>query len=67
MIGVESALNLILSGKQVDAETARLLGILDRIASGPEALLDEARTYAYEPEVWRRQEGRESARGCADS
>ncbi|WP_330114038.1 3-hydroxyacyl-CoA dehydrogenase NAD-binding domain-containing protein [Pseudomonas sp. JS3066] len=48
LIGVESALNLILSGKQIDAENARLLGILDRIAPNAERLLDEAREYAYE-------------------
>jgi 3-hydroxyacyl-CoA dehydrogenase len=48
LIGAESALNLILSGEQVDAERARLLGILDRIATSAEQLLDEARAYAYE-------------------
>lgn len=48
LIGLESALNLMLSGKQIDAVNARLLGILDRIASSTEQLLDEAREYAYE-------------------
>ncbi|MFU5112093.1 3-hydroxyacyl-CoA dehydrogenase NAD-binding domain-containing protein [Pseudomonas aeruginosa] len=48
LIGVESALNMILSGEQVDAQTARLLGILDRIAPSAEQLLDEAKAYAYE-------------------
>lgn len=48
LIGIESALNLILSGKQIDAENARLLGLLDRIAASAERLLDEAREYAYE-------------------
>lgn len=62
LVGVESALNLILSGEQVGAETACWLGILDRIAASAEQLLDEARTYAYElikrsasahpPEAW---------------
>ncbi|MBD2836489.1 enoyl-CoA hydratase/isomerase family protein [Pseudomonas sp. JM0905a] len=48
LIGVESALNLILSGKIIGAENARLLGLLDRIAPSAERLLDEAREYAYE-------------------
>ncbi|GLZ86997.1 3-hydroxyacyl-CoA dehydrogenase [Metapseudomonas resinovorans] len=48
LIGAESALNLILSGSLVDAENARLLGVLDRIAPSAERLLDEAREYAYE-------------------
>lgn len=48
LIGAESALNLILSGAQIDAERARMLGILDRIASSADQLLDEARAYAYE-------------------
>ncbi|WP_172152406.1 3-hydroxyacyl-CoA dehydrogenase NAD-binding domain-containing protein [Pseudomonas tumuqii] len=48
LIGAESALNLILSGEQIGAERARILGILDRIASGADQLLDEARAYAYE-------------------
>lgn len=48
LIGAESALNMILSGEQVDAERALLLGILDRIVSSADQLLDEARAYAYE-------------------
>jgi 3-hydroxyacyl-CoA dehydrogenase len=48
LIGVESALNLILSGKLIGAENARLLGLLDRIAPSAERLLEEAREYAYE-------------------
>lgn len=48
LIGAESALNLILSGEQVDAECARLLGILDRLAPSFSQLLDAARAYAYE-------------------
>lgn len=48
LIGAESALNLILSGKQVDAECARLLGILDRVAGETEHLLEEAQSYARE-------------------
>ncbi|MDH4608114.1 3-hydroxyacyl-CoA dehydrogenase NAD-binding domain-containing protein [Pseudomonas sp. BN102] len=48
LIGAESALNLILSGAQIDAERARMLGILDRIASSADQLLDEARAYAHE-------------------
>ncbi|AGI25827.1 short chain enoyl-CoA hydratase / 3-hydroxyacyl-CoA dehydrogenase [Pseudomonas sp. ATCC 13867] len=48
LIGAESALNLILSGEQIDAERARLLGILDRLASEAKHLLDEAETYARE-------------------
>lgn len=48
LIGAESALNLILSGEQIGAERALLLGILDRIATGAEQLLDEARAYAFE-------------------
>lgn len=48
LIGAESALNLILSGEQIDAERARMLGILDRIATSAEQLLDEARAYARE-------------------
>lgn len=48
LIGAESALNLILSGQQIDAERARRLGILDRIATAAEQLLVEARAYANE-------------------
>lgn len=48
LIGVESALNLILSGEQVCAETARLLGIVDRLAPSAALLLEEARHYALE-------------------
>ncbi|AZD66958.1 3-hydroxyacyl-CoA dehydrogenase [Pseudomonas chlororaphis] len=48
LIGAESALNLILSGEQIDAERARMLGILDRIANSAEQLLDEACAYANE-------------------
>lgn len=48
LIGVESALNLILAGDQIDAQQARTLGILDRVASSAEHLLDEARAYARE-------------------
>jgi 3-hydroxyacyl-CoA dehydrogenase len=48
LIGAESALNLILSGEQIDAERARMLGILDRISSSTEQLLQEARAYANE-------------------
>lgn len=48
LIGAELALNLILSGSQVGAEQARMLGILDRVASSTELLLDEARAYARE-------------------
>ncbi|SDI45688.1 MULTISPECIES: 3-hydroxyacyl-CoA dehydrogenase NAD-binding domain-containing protein [Pseudomonas] len=48
LIGAESALNLILSGEQVDAERARLLGILDRVADNAESLLDEAQAYGRE-------------------
>jgi len=48
IIGAESVLKLILSGQQIDAECARTIGILDRIATGTEQLLDEARAYANE-------------------
>ncbi|MFQ6346226.1 3-hydroxyacyl-CoA dehydrogenase NAD-binding domain-containing protein [Pseudomonas sp. R11F] len=48
LIGAESALNLILSGEQIDAERARMLGILDRISSSTDQLLEEARAYANE-------------------
>ena len=48
LIGAESTLNLILSGEQIDAVRARRLGILDRVASATEQLLDEARAYAIE-------------------
>lgn len=48
LIGAESALNLILSGEQIDAERARRLGILDRIASSAGQLLEEACAYANE-------------------
>ncbi|MGH8448920.1 3-hydroxyacyl-CoA dehydrogenase NAD-binding domain-containing protein [Pseudomonas sp.] len=48
LIGIESALNLILSGEQIDAERARMLGILDRVSSSTEDLLEEARAYANE-------------------
>lgn len=48
LIGTESALKLILSGDQVNAESAHTLGILDRVASSAERLLDETRAYARE-------------------
>lgn len=62
LIGLESTLNLMLSGKQIDAENARLLGMLDRVATSGGQLLDEACAYAHElisrrapaqpPEAW---------------
>ncbi|MBO3273945.1 3-hydroxyacyl-CoA dehydrogenase NAD-binding domain-containing protein [Pseudomonas schmalbachii] len=48
LIGAEPALNIMLSGEQLDAERARLVGILDRVADSAESLLDNARAYAHE-------------------
>ncbi len=46
-VGLPRAKELIFSGRTVEAEEALQLGIADRIAK-PEALLDEARTWARE-------------------
>lgn len=48
LIGAESALNMILSGKQVDVQHAHLMGILDRLADNPETLIEQACVYARE-------------------
>lgn len=46
LIGAESALNMILSGEQLDASRAHLLGLFDCLADGPEQLLEQACGYA---------------------
>ncbi|MWV17044.1 3-hydroxyacyl-CoA dehydrogenase [Pseudomonas sp. L-22-4S-12] len=46
LIGAESALNMILSGEQIDALQANLLDILDSVADSAENLLDTACAYA---------------------
>jgi enoyl-CoA hydratase/carnithine racemase len=45
VIGLESALDLLLSGRTFDADEARALGLVSRVVE-PESLLDEARAYA---------------------
>ena len=45
VIGLENALDLLLSGRTFDADEARSLGLVSRVVA-PEALLDEARAYA---------------------
>jgi len=45
LIGAEAALNMMISGEQVSAERARLLGILDDVAQSPDNLLDTARDF----------------------
>src|SRR5690606_3148080 len=46
LIGAEAALDLILSGKPLKAKHAKLLGIVDHLAQGPDSLLDEACGFA---------------------
>ncbi|AYC32410.1 3-hydroxyacyl-CoA dehydrogenase [Pseudomonas cavernae] len=48
LIGAESALNMMISGQQVSAEHALMLGLLDRVTDSAEGLLDDARAYARE-------------------
>src|SRR3954452_6184309 len=45
VIGLENALDLLLSGRTFDADEARSLGLVSRVVE-PESLLDEARAYA---------------------
>jgi enoyl-CoA hydratase/carnithine racemase len=45
LIGVESALDLLLSARTFDAEEAQRLGVVSRVVD-PEAVLDAARAYA---------------------
>ena len=45
LIGLEHALDLLLSGRTFDADEARALGLVSRVVE-PESLLDEARAYA---------------------
>lgn len=45
VIGLENALDLLLSGRTFDADEARSLGLVSRVVP-PESLLDEARAYA---------------------
>ncbi|MCM2319434.1 MAG: 3-hydroxyacyl-CoA dehydrogenase NAD-binding domain-containing protein [Pseudomonas sp.] len=48
LIGAETALETILSGQPLRAERALELGLVDRLATSAETLLDEARAYARE-------------------
>ncbi|UVE16112.1 3-hydroxyacyl-CoA dehydrogenase NAD-binding domain-containing protein [Pseudomonas sp. LS44] len=48
LIGAESALNMMLSGQQIDATRASLLAIFDRVADSAESLLDTACACARE-------------------
>lgn len=48
LIGAETALETILSGQPLRAERALELGLVDRLATSAEALLDEARAFARE-------------------
>jgi enoyl-CoA hydratase/carnithine racemase len=45
VVGLENALDLLLSGRTFDADEAKALGLLSRVVE-PESLLDEARAYA---------------------
>ncbi|MBM7062957.1 enoyl-CoA hydratase/isomerase family protein [Pseudomonas sp. UL073] len=48
LIGVEPALDLMISGQPLNAARALEVGLLDRLAGSPEALLDSARELARE-------------------
>lgn len=48
LIGVEPALDMMISGQPIDAGRAVELGLLDRLSVSSESLLDEARTFARE-------------------
>ncbi|BAU75517.1 3-hydroxyacyl-CoA dehydrogenase NAD-binding domain-containing protein [Metapseudomonas furukawaii] len=48
LIGVEPALDMMISGQPIGAGRAFELGLLDRLASGKESLLDDARAFARE-------------------
>ncbi|MGQ7819253.1 3-hydroxyacyl-CoA dehydrogenase NAD-binding domain-containing protein [Metapseudomonas furukawaii] len=48
LIGAKPALDMMLSGAQVGAESALAQGMLDRLSASAETLLDEARAYARE-------------------
>jgi enoyl-CoA hydratase/carnithine racemase len=45
VVGLENALDLLLSGRTFDADEAKALGLVSRVVE-PEALLDQARAYA---------------------
>ncbi|MBW8819174.1 MAG: enoyl-CoA hydratase/isomerase family protein [Streptomyces sp.] len=45
VVGLENAMDLLLSGRTFDADEAKALGLVSRVVE-PEALLDEARAYA---------------------
>ena len=48
LIGVEPALDMMISGQPIDAGHAVELGLLDRLSVSSESLLDDARTFARE-------------------
>ncbi|MFJ3054067.1 3-hydroxyacyl-CoA dehydrogenase NAD-binding domain-containing protein [Pseudomonas nitroreducens] len=48
LIGIEPALEMMISGKPIDAMRALDLGLLDRVSSDADALLDDARAFAHE-------------------
>lgn len=48
LIGVEPALDMMISGQPIDAGRAVELGLLDRLSVSSERLLDDARTFARE-------------------
>ncbi|UTN35888.1 3-hydroxyacyl-CoA dehydrogenase NAD-binding domain-containing protein (plasmid) [Pseudomonas aeruginosa] len=48
LIGVEPALDMMISGQPIGAGRAFELGLLDRLAGGKESLLDDARAFARE-------------------
>ncbi|WP_166363432.1 3-hydroxyacyl-CoA dehydrogenase NAD-binding domain-containing protein [Pseudomonas akapageensis] len=48
LLGAQAALNMMISGQQVGAEQALMLGLLDRVTDSAEGLLDEACAYARE-------------------
>ncbi|UVE16015.1 3-hydroxyacyl-CoA dehydrogenase NAD-binding domain-containing protein [Pseudomonas sp. LS44] len=48
LLGAESALNMMMSGQQISAKRAQMLGLLNRVTDSAEGLLDEARAYARE-------------------
>jgi enoyl-CoA hydratase/carnithine racemase len=51
LIGVEHALDLLLSGRVVEAEEAQRLGLVSRVCE-PEAVLGEAQAYGRELAAW---------------
>ena len=65
LVGIQKALDLILTGKSVDARRARKMGLVD--AAVPAAIFDEtARRFAREKMGQGKPRGRRAGRGIAD-